>query len=112
MIAVASPVLLLAFWSPGPGEMFLLVIIALILYGGELPDKAREWGKMFAEFRRGLSGVQNELNTAIYSEPPKPQRLQHYPEFRDVEPVEPSETEDSGDEVKAESAGRDGDPTD
>ncbi|MBX3435414.1 MAG: twin-arginine translocase TatA/TatE family subunit [Pirellulales bacterium] len=81
---------LLAMWSPGPGEMLLLAVIALLLYGGELPEKARHWGKAFAEFRRNLSGIQNDINSAIYAEPPKPQRLQHYPEFRDVEPLTPA----------------------
>jgi len=39
--------------------------------GGNLPEVARSWGKTFAEFRRGLTGFQSELNTVIYSEPEK-----------------------------------------
>ena len=61
--------LMLAFWSPGPGEMMVLAVVALLLYGGKLPEVARSWGKSFAEFRRGLSGFQSELNSVIYSEP-------------------------------------------
>ncbi len=60
---------MLAFWSPGPAEMLVLAVVALLLYGGNLPEVARSWGKTFAEFRRGLSGFQNELNEVIYSEP-------------------------------------------
>ena len=59
----------LAFWSPGPYEMLLLAEVALLLYGGNLPEVARSWGKSFAEFRRGLTGFQNELNEVIYSDP-------------------------------------------
>ena len=59
----------IAFWSPGPAEMMVLAVVALLLYGGNLPEVARSWGKSFAEFRRGLSGIQNELNDVIYSEP-------------------------------------------
>lgn len=59
----------LAFWSPSPSEMIIVAVIALLLYGGDLPKVARSWGKTFAEFRRGLSGIQNDLNDAIYSEP-------------------------------------------
>lgn len=59
----------LAFWSPGPAEMLVLAVVALLLYGGNLPEVARSWGKSFAEFRRGLTGFQNELNEVIYSEP-------------------------------------------
>ncbi len=59
----------LAFWSPGPGEMMVLAVVALLLYGGNLPEVARSWGKTFAEFRRGLTGLQSEINDVIYSEP-------------------------------------------
>jgi len=62
---------LLAFWSPGPGEMMLLAVVALLLYGGNLPEVARSWGKTFAEFRRGLTGFQSEMNDVLYSEPEK-----------------------------------------
>lgn len=61
--------LTLAFWSPGPAEMMVLAVVALLLYGGKLPEVARSWGKSFAEFRRGLSGFQSELNSVIYTEP-------------------------------------------
>lgn len=49
--------------------MMVVAVVALLLYGGKLPEVARSWGKTFAEFRRGLSGFQNELNEVIYSEP-------------------------------------------
>ncbi len=62
---------LLAFWSPGPAEMLVLGVVALLLYGGNLPEVARSWGKTFAEFRRSLTGMQNEFNEVIYSEPDK-----------------------------------------
>ena len=71
IVPVASFVALFAFWSPGPGEMLLLLVVALLLYGGNLPEVARSWGKSFAEFRRGLSGIQNDLNDAIYNDPPR-----------------------------------------
>ena len=61
--------LLLAFWSPGPWEMLVLALVALLLYGGDLPEVARSWGKTLAEFRRGLSGMQNEINEVIYDQP-------------------------------------------
>jgi len=59
---------LLAFgFSPGPPEMLIILVIALLLYGGKLPEMARTWGKTLAEFRRSLSGIQNEFNDAMYS---------------------------------------------
>ncbi len=57
--------------------MLLLAIVALLLYGGKLPEAARSWGKTFAEFRRSFSGIQKDINEAIYSEP---QQLEYQPE--------------------------------
>lgn len=62
-------ILPLAFLSPSPGEMLLVAVIALLLFGGNLPEVAKSWGKTFAEFRRSLQGIQNDINEAIYTEP-------------------------------------------
>jgi sec-independent protein translocase protein TatA len=68
---------LLALLSPGPSEMLLIAGVALLLFGGRLPEVARSWGKTFAEFRRGLTGIQSDLKDAIYHEP---QKLEYQPE--------------------------------
>lgn len=82
MAALSDLSPLLAFWSPGPGEMLLIGVIALLLYGGRLPDVAKEWGKTFSELRRNLSGVQNEFKEAFNAEPESP-RLEYHPDFRE-----------------------------
>jgi sec-independent protein translocase protein TatA len=64
----------------GPLEMVVVVAIALLVFGKDLPNVAKEWGKHFNDFRRHLNGIKNELNDAIYAEPDRP-RLQHYPEY-------------------------------
>lgn len=60
---------LFAFLSPSPGEMLLVMLVALLLYGGELPKVARSWGKSLAEFKRGFSGIQKEFNQVFQDEP-------------------------------------------
>jgi Sec-independent protein translocase protein TatA len=60
---------LFAFLSPSPGEMLLVMLVALLLYGGELPKVARSWGKSLAEFKRGFSGIQKEFNQVFHDEP-------------------------------------------
>lgn len=76
--------LTLAFLSPSFGEIVLIAIIALLLYGSDLPQVARTWGKTYQEFRKHLSGMQRDLNNVIYAEEDEhPRRLQYYPEFRD-----------------------------
>lgn len=68
---------LFAFWSPGPLEMLLLAVLALLFYGGDLPNVARSWGKSLTDFRRGLTGIQNDINDVIYNEP---EQLEYQPE--------------------------------
>jgi Sec-independent protein translocase protein TatA len=57
--------------------MLVVAVFALLLYGGDLPKVARSWGKSFTEFRRNFSGIQKDINEAIYSEP---QQLEYQPE--------------------------------
>lgn len=52
-----------------PTEMLVLMLVALLVYGGELPKVARSWGKSLAEFKKGLSSIQNEFNSVMYDEP-------------------------------------------
>jgi Sec-independent protein translocase protein TatA len=85
---------LLAFLTPGPGEMLLLALVALLLYGGDLPQVARTWGNSFAEFRRSLSGIQRDLNEVIYSEPER--RLEYHPPRTPVRDDAVSEPDYSG----------------
>ena len=75
----ALPLPLAFFGSIGPSEMLVVAVVALLLYGGDLPEVARTWGKHFAEFRRHLDGVRGELNAAIYAEPDRPARLVYQP---------------------------------
>jgi sec-independent protein translocase protein TatA len=78
----------------GPLEMVVVVAIALLVFGKDLPNVAKEWGKHFNDFRRHLNGIKSELNDAIYAEPERP-RLQHYPEYHKREEPAPVVLEQS-----------------
>lgn len=56
--------MILAFWSPSPLEMVVIGIVALLLFGKRLPEVGRSLGQTFVQFKRGLSGVQDEIEKA------------------------------------------------
>ena len=39
----------------GFGEIFVLAVVAIIMFGGQLPDVARKVGRGFSEFKRGMN---------------------------------------------------------
>lgn len=56
------------FMGMGPGELILVLIIAVIVLGpGKLPEVARALGKTMREFRSLTDGFQNELRKELDS---------------------------------------------
>ena len=52
-----------------PWELMVVGLVALLLFGKRLPEVARSLGKGIVEFKRGVSGIETEIDTATYSEP-------------------------------------------
>ncbi|MCH2115869.1 MAG: twin-arginine translocase TatA/TatE family subunit [Pirellulales bacterium] len=96
---------LVAFWSPGPPEMLVVLFVALLLYGGKLPEVARSWGKSFAEFRRNLTGIQHDINDAIYSEPERLEYRDDPYQMKNYDQPLSEATDQSGSEPLDEAAG-------
>ncbi|MEM8864673.1 MAG: twin-arginine translocase TatA/TatE family subunit [Planctomycetota bacterium] len=63
------PKTMLAFLSPGPFEMAVIGVIAVLLFGSRLPSVARSMGKSLTEFKKGMAGVQDSVRDAVHSEP-------------------------------------------
>jgi sec-independent protein translocase protein TatA len=61
---------IIAFFSPGPMEMMIIAGIALLLFGKRLPEVARSMGKGIVEFKKGVSGIEDDVDQATYSSPP------------------------------------------
>ena len=62
------PALAFIFGSPGVGEILVIGMIAVVLFGKRLPEVARSVGKSYNQFRRGLSDIQSDFNSQVYSE--------------------------------------------
>lgn len=48
----------------GNSELLILFVIALLLFGKNLPQVARSLGKGMMEFKKGLSGIDDEIYAA------------------------------------------------
>lgn len=88
-----------AFFGGQIGWMEILIILGfgVLLFGRRLPEVGRYLGKGIVEFKKGLKGIEDEVetvNTASNSyqapEPPKPpQRIAATaPKFTDAAPVD------------------------
>ena len=50
-----------------PVEIMIVGAVAVLLFGSRLPSVARSLGKSMTEFKKGLSGIEEDVNTASSS---------------------------------------------
>ena len=50
---------------PGWAELVLILIVAVLLFGRRLPDVARNIGKSFTEFKKGIREAQDDVKSAL-----------------------------------------------
>ena len=81
--------------SIGYQELVVIAAVAVILFGGRLPEVARTLGHSYQQFRKGLSDLQSSLNSEVvesYEE--KPSYRNSLPDYSDsqediAEPIGP-----------------------
>jgi sec-independent protein translocase protein TatA len=54
----------IGFFSPGPMEMVIIAMIALLLFGNRLPSVMRSLGRGIDEFKKGVRGIEEEIDDA------------------------------------------------
>jgi sec-independent protein translocase protein TatA len=99
----------LGFFSMGPSEMLIIGIVAVLLFGERLPEVGRSLGKSFIEFKKGISGLENEFRsaTSVATHSPTASRaatVDHEeataPKFEPPQ-SEPPQSEPSGERIEA-----------
>lgn len=53
------------FGGIGSAELIVLLIVAVILFGRKLPEVARTVGGSYAQFRKGLTEIQNSIESEV-----------------------------------------------
>ena len=62
----------LALGMPGLTEWIIIGALGLLFFGKRLPDVGRSLGKGIVEFKKGLKGIEEDIETAS-SQPSRPQ---------------------------------------
>ena len=52
----------------GGPELIIVGFIALLLFGNRLPGVMRSLGKSVTEFKKGVAGIEEDIDTAVVAE--------------------------------------------
>lgn len=86
----------IAIGMPGGAEWIIIAAIGLLLFGKRLPEVGRSLGKGIVEFKKGLKGVEEEVETASNAKPATTQPMlstdttQHAPVLPSTSTGQPS----------------------
>ena len=70
---------LFAIFGLGPMEIVVIVVIGVLLFGRRLPEIGRSMGKTIIEFKKGMGGLEDELDKNQFSSPNPTQNQIHEP---------------------------------
>jgi sec-independent protein translocase protein TatA len=73
---------LLGFVWPGGTEWVILLVLGLLIFGRRLPEVGRSLGKGIVEFKRGIKGIEDEVET----ESSRPKEIDRSPDRPGLEP--------------------------
>ncbi|MHC4181992.1 MAG: Sec-independent protein translocase subunit TatA/TatB [Planctomycetota bacterium] len=59
------------FGMPGGIEWIIILIVALLIFGKRLPEVMKSLGKGIVEFKKGVKGVEDEVEDSVSKQPDK-----------------------------------------
>ncbi|MFQ5956258.1 MAG: twin-arginine translocase TatA/TatE family subunit [Candidatus Brocadiales bacterium] len=59
------------FGMPGGWEWLVILIVALLIFGKRLPDVMRSLGKGIVEFKKGVKGIEEDVEKSSTEEAKK-----------------------------------------
>ena len=66
------PDMMLAFFLPGHMEWIVLLVLGLLIFGRRLPEVGRSLGRGIVEFKRGIKGIEDDVESESSRPLPKP----------------------------------------
>ncbi|WP_165224144.1 Sec-independent protein translocase subunit TatA/TatB [Aquisphaera insulae] len=64
------------FQNLGTTELIIVAFVSLLIFGNRLPSVMRSLGKSVTEFKKGVSGIEDEIDQAVTADkkpsPPTP----------------------------------------
>jgi sec-independent protein translocase protein TatA len=55
----------------GATELMVVAFVSLLIFGNRLPSVMRSLGKSVTEFKKGVSGIEDDIDSAVNAEPAK-----------------------------------------
>ncbi len=59
------------FGMPGGIEWIIILIVALLIFGKRLPEVMKSMGRGIVEFKKGVKGVEDDVEDAVEKKPEK-----------------------------------------
>lgn len=77
-----------------PMGLLIIGLIVLLLFGNRLPSVMRSLGRGVVEFKKGIAGIEDELNEAVTASPKKTEVIEEAPKATAAAaPAEANKTE-------------------
>ncbi len=64
----STPTLVLA-WGFSGWELAILLVLGLLIFGRKLPELGRSVGRTIVEFKKGLAGIESDVNNSTNNAP-------------------------------------------
>jgi sec-independent protein translocase protein TatA len=68
--------------SLGTWDMLVILLIALLIFGKRLPEVGKSLGKGIVEFKKGLKGIDEEVEQRSSQPPPRQELAPQQPAYR------------------------------
>jgi len=59
------------FGMPGGIEWIIILIVALLIFGKRLPEVMKSMGRGIVEFKKGVKGVEDDVEESVEKKPEK-----------------------------------------